>query len=256
MRAHFSEKFAVPFNEDSDRWPWQVPGISSEPLITLEELQRAANRAKPSKATGQTGISNELLKAIMQTEEGQTLLLAMFRQIHASPTVVSAEFFEGLVVLIEKTACVTLPRDVRPIVLTECVCKWIAAICIRRTLDVWPTPLEVMGGIAGIQLAEVVKVAQVMAVQSAMYDDGFVYLRLDITGAFDSADIPSMLEYLARHAQSTQMTSCASLHYMMTRQTLRFFLGWGVEGDHEERNCARWRAFSAHFRGVDGHDVR
>ena len=134
--------------------------------------------------------------------------------------------FDGLVVLIEKTRCVSAPRDLRPIVLTEVLIKIVCSIVMDRTVSTWPAPHELLGGMPGIQVAETLKCAQALFSQSAMYRDEYIYLRLDIAGAFDNSDINSLLRLFEDHYHPQVASSCRFMQRMMQNQRLRFtFLG-------------------------------
>ena len=221
----FHDKFSQPFDDQVCQWPWLVE-VGAESPIAESEVLYHVSKAKCGRTSGPSGVSHELLKEIVTTPRGVKYLTRLINCMHADPQHVPPHMFDGLVVLIEKTRCVSAPRDLRPIVLTEVLIKIVCSIVMDRTVSTWPAPHELLGGMPGIQVAETLKCAQALFSQSAMYRDEYIYLRLDIAGAFDNSDINSLLRLFEDHYHPQVASSCRFMQRMMQNQRLRFtFLG-------------------------------
>ena len=191
-------------------------------LITMAELSQKVQLLKDAKTTGASGVSAELLKCMMVFPEGGSYLLAVVNALHRHPERFDPDIFRGLVILLPKCAAVTEPQQVRPIVLTECLVKLVASIAVARTLDTWRCHYEMLGGLSGVQVAEVIWAAKTMLARSRMFQDSYVYLRIDISAAFDSLEHAAVLRKFRAQRRPDAAVSFGFLEWLLSHQRLLF----------------------------------
>ena len=130
--------------------------------------------------------------------------------------------FQGLVVLLAKEKVVTHPKQLRPIVLAEALTKLTARIAAARILVSWPLPPEMLGGRPGGQVAEAVWVAKRMFMRSAMFADRYVYLKVDISAAFDSLEHAAVQADMTRFFHPSHAISARFIDFLLLNQSLHF----------------------------------
>ena len=100
--------------------------------ISKEELEKAARKLKPGKATGLDNIQNEMLYSLLQAHPD--VILKLFNDILTSGNIPS-EWVIGLVVPIYKKGQKSDPSNYRGISLTSCFGKLFLSILNNRLID-------------------------------------------------------------------------------------------------------------------------
>lgn len=221
LQGHFALKFCASDPSSDTPLPWNIEAVT-EVLPELPEIHRHISQLKNGKTTGPSGISNDFITAVMQLDGGPAAVQHALHTIIQSPKAVPSEVFYGLVVLLAKEKVVLEPKHVRPIVLTETLTKLAARICSARVVQHWPQPPEMMGARPGAQVAEAIWVAKRMFMTSRMYEDQYVYIKIDIAAAFDSMKHSAVRDDLVRYYHPSHGASARFLDFLLTHQVLHF----------------------------------
>ena len=222
LQAFFASRFSGAPPLPLDALPWHSLMDSVEILPGLPEIHAHVLKLKPGKTTGITGMSNDFLHGVMQVPGGAEALQRALHDLLCFPERVQSVAFHGLVLLLAKVPVVTEPKHVRPIVLTKCLTKLAARIATARVVAAWPNQPEMMGGRSGGQVAEAVWIAKHMLMRSCMFRDQYVYLKVDVSAAFDSLQHAAVQGELVRYFHVSHATSARFLDFLITHQVLQF----------------------------------
>ena len=164
--------------------------------ITSHEVQVALGTLKLGKTSGATGMSNEFLVALGRVEGGMALLLSLLNTMLLQGNMPN-DLLVGIACLVPKSPSITLPSQIRPILLLEVVQKLFASLLMRRLAPHWPPVHAQLGAIPGGQPVEALFAAQQMVNVVNVRGQEPLFLKLDIKGAFDNLRHASVADLLA-----------------------------------------------------------
>ena len=158
----------------------------------------------------------------MSAVHGDCLLCSLVNTVLGDAYSVSSNMFEGLAVLVPKVRTVLEPKHTRPIVLGEASEKLVTKIAVARLMRTASMPLCMLGGRRGGQVADEVFVARRMMSLSAMCEYGYVYVKLDISAAYDSVGHGPVLSHLDSLYRPDVHDSLRYMHALFVGTTLGF----------------------------------
>ena len=179
--------------------------------ITTEEVHKALGKLKMGKTSGASGMSNELLMALGNAEDGLALLLRILNCmfIHGQ---MPPDLHLGIACLIPKSTGVTVASQIRPILLLEVLQKLYAGILMQRLAPHWPPLNCQLGAVSGGQPIEALFAAQHMVALATVTNKDPLFVKLDIKGAFDNLRHASVAAFLARMPE----TACYEAMRLLT----------------------------------------
>ena len=172
-----------------------------------------------------------LLKAICNLDGGVECLLRLLGHVFDDPACDADVLYRGLAVLVPKVSCVLEPKQTRPLVLTETITKLAARVAMHRVLESWPVVDECMGGRRGLQVSHAVFTAKTMLAKSKVFDCDAVFVKLDLSSAYDSLSHAAVVDEVLRWYVPSTSKSCRFLLHMITASSVAFHclgVSWNI----------------------------
>ena len=141
----------------------------------------------------------ELLRHLASAALGLDILTFMLNSLLRDPASAHCALGTGWVVLLPKTVWIDHASGFRPIVCGEVFAKLAARLATLRVTASWPVPDCCFGSVKTCGLPEALYIVKHIAQESAGLDDSTVFLQLDLSRAFDSLYIHSLLQFLVDH---------------------------------------------------------
>ena len=164
----------------------------AEPDFTQQEVSHAVLQMKTGKTTGMSHVSVELLRCLVARLLGLHALTAMLNAFLWDPLTCSVELAAGWVILLPKTLWVNHAQQFRPIVCGEAFAKLAAKLATCRVVHPWAVP-SCFGSVSGKGLPEALYIAKHAAESSALLPTAPVFLQLDLSQAFNSLLVNSIV---------------------------------------------------------------
>ena len=196
----------------------------AEPDFSEHEVFRAVGRPKCGKTTGMSKVSVELLRSLVATPLGLHALAVMLNAFLHEPEQANLELSFGWVILLPKSSYVSDAKGFRPIVCGEVFAKLAAKMATDRLVDGWAVPACCFGSVAGKGLAEALYIVKHAAQTSACLPSGTVFVQVDLSQAFDSLFVNSILSFIRGCWSSTTALSASLLRWVLLHSRLRFQL--------------------------------
>ena len=191
-------------------------------------------KLKSGKTTGMSRVSAELLKHLVGLSYGLLVLTDLLNMVLKDPAQANLHLAEGWVILLPKKSWVQDATDFRPIVCGEVFAKLAAKLATARVVSSWPVPRSCFGCVANKGVAEAIYVIKHAAQESAGLAEPPVFVQLDVSRAFDSLNINSVLQYMIDHWSSASAKSAGLLRWVLLHSRLRFQLfdasWWCLQG--------------------------
>ena len=204
---------------------WDFQGLPvAEPDFSEHEVFRAVGRLKCGKTTGMSKVSVELLRSLVETPLGLHALAVMLNAFLHGPEQANLELSFGWVILLPKSSYVSDAKGFRPIVCGEVFAKLAAKMATDRLVDGWAVPACCFGSVAGKGLAEALYIVKHAAQTSACLPSGTVFVQVDLSQAFDSLFVNSILTFIRGCWSSTTALSASLLRWVLLHSRLRFQL--------------------------------
>ncbi|OLP99350.1 hypothetical protein AK812_SmicGene18103 [Symbiodinium microadriaticum] len=190
--------------------------------FTYDEISKAVQHLKPGKTSGMTGISAELVKALWQDGDGQSIISCFCNSLLSTDDPPS-DLDGGFVALLPKVAHVQTASQIRPIHLVEVCQKLFSYLLIQRLQGVWHKPAQQHGALQGGQTLDALATAQwIVASESFREQSGRVWLNTDITSAFDSLKHTALIHFVLKHTPHDRLLEAHRLVRMVLCPTLNF----------------------------------
>lgn len=230
IRTHFTQVFAgTPAEERNRECLAPLARIHANlkdttPLpIQESELTTTLANLKLRKTSGPTGISNELLLALAQSDDGKALLLQILNNMF-----VHGDFPEditgGIVCLIPKVNQAKSGSAARPILLLETLQKVLAKILMDRLKPMWPPLSMQVGAVPGGQAIEALFAAHSMLSIAKVTACNHLFIKLDLKGAFDNIKHSSIASFLASLPPTAAWEADRLLRLILQQRLLFQFL--------------------------------
>ena len=184
----------------------------------------AVSTMKAGKTTGMSKVSAELLKNLVALPFGLYLLTDLINTFLRDPDAANLHLADGWVILLPKKAWVTDAADFRPIVCGEVFTQLAAKLATARVVSTWPMPSACFGCVGGKGVPEAIYLVKHAVQESAGLAEPPVLVQLDVSRAFDSLHINSVLQYMIDHWASASAKSAALLRWILLHSRLRFQL--------------------------------
>ena len=213
VRDHFSGVFCKPqssYEQDSVQESLRTLRDRAATAIqpySHQEICDAVGKRKKGKTAGISGISNDFLAVLVETEDGRCILQQTFNLLLEKGFHDVPELKRCLVVLLPKVQHVTAASDPRPICLLETLHKVHCRLITNRLLQVWPKARFQFGALPGGQLLDALFCGQSFLERESLQDSTNIYVILDIKKAFDSVRYHDLLTQFGKftpHAQSLE----------------------------------------------------
>ena len=164
--------------------------------FTAEELDRATSETKLGKSAGETGITYELMRAVTQTELS-VHVLDMFNGVLDGSIDVPPQWLLRRVIVLPKVPRPIAPRDLRPIVLSDCCGKLFTKLLLYRLREYFhPNQAGQLCGSPGCQALEGAAALQQLTYEAEAFAKPLVVVKLDIHAAFDCLQHHAIAKYL------------------------------------------------------------
>ena len=220
VKDYFVHKFASP-SEPSMCFT-DLP--CTEPDFTQQEVCQAVLQMKTGKTTGMSHVSVELLRCLVALPLGLHALTSMLNAFLRDPSTCSVELAAGWVILLPKALWVHHAQQFRPIVCGEVFAKLAAKLATSRVVHQWAVPTCCFGSVAGKGLPEALYIAKHAAESSALLPTPPVFVQLDLSQAFDSLFVNSILAFMKEHWAASTGLSASLLRWLLVHSRLRFEL--------------------------------
>lgn len=207
VKAHFDERFG---RQHGPPLSFQLLP-DTEPDFTCAEVASAVGTLKAGKTTGMSKVSAELLKHLVGLPFGLYLLTELLNAFLRDPGTANLHLADGWVILLPKKAWVTDAADFRPIVCGEVFTKLAAKLATARVVSSWPLPSSCFGCVGGKGVSEAIYLVKHAVQESAGLAEPPVLVQLDVSRAFDSLHINSILQYMIDHWASASAKSATLL---------------------------------------------
>ena len=227
VRTHFAQVFsATPAKQRDQECSQSLHTLSAhmgatKPLpIASPELHTALLKLHRGKTSGASGMSNEFLLAAAQHTEGEHLLLQalndMFLQGNFHP-----DLTRGVACLIPKIQQAKTANDIRPILLLEVLQKVFCRILMTRLQPLWCPLFAQLGAVPGGQAIEALFAAHSMMSIAKVMHKHYLFIKMDLKGAFDNLKHASVAQFLASLPPSAAWEAKRLLQLLLS-QTLDF----------------------------------
>ena len=175
----------------------RVPRFEKPALITLEEVNSVLSTCKAGKSCGEDGISYEFLQTLALTDLG-VHLVDLFNSILFQTAEIPSTWLVSRLTFIPKVSCPSLPKHLRPIVLSSTPSKLFTKILLTRLRPFFPPPsANQIACIKGSQTLDGSTCLQHVIHLSQEYGLPLIAIKLDISSAFDHLSHDSVASYLA-----------------------------------------------------------
>ena len=177
--------------------------------ITEEELDRALAEAKRGRSAGETGITYEFLQIIACTGL-KVHMLDMLNGIMDGSIAVPVQWLLHRITFLPKTPQPCMPKDLRPIVLSDCFGKIFTKILLHRLRDLFPpNQAGQLCGTKGCQALEGAAALQQLTYEANAFGQPLVVLKLDIQAAFDTLSHAAIARFMC------ELSPCHELFLLM-----------------------------------------
>ena len=167
------------------------------PHITATEISNALTSTKPGKSCGEDGISYELLTHIMHTDLS-IHLVDLFNSVLFQVTDIPPSWLTSRLTFIPKIKTPSVPKDLRPIVLSPTPAKVFSKILLTRLRPTVPPPTaNQIACIPGSQTLDGSACLQHLIHLSQEYKLPLIAIKLDVSSAFDHLSHDSIASFLA-----------------------------------------------------------
>ena len=241
VKDHFSQVFSQPSENEEDeavkrclRTLRELCSPTNCVPFTQDEIRSAVHALKLNKTAGPTGMSNEFLRSLIQTDEGIDILQHFLTALlhHGSDDM--QNFKQSMVALVPKLQQVCGPSDLRPICMLETMHKLFCKLLVSRLLDVWPPPKHQYGGLPGGQVLHALLGVHSFLERESLQGAPCIYVSLDIKKAFDSVRYQHLLQHIIDVTPASHAPEALRLCHMLLHPTLNFeFEGrsWQLEAN-------------------------
>ena len=198
LRQFYAQKFASPNPPGLALAMVESHAASSDSFrpFLMDELDQALAEAKRGKSAGETGITYELLQAVAQSELREHLL-DMFNGVFDGSMPVPQQWLVHRVTFLPKIPRPLAPKDLRPIVLSDCCGKLFSKLLLYRLRDLFlPNTAGQLCGSAGCQALEGAAALQQLTYQANAFHKPLIAVKLDIQSAFDTLDHQAVAVFL------------------------------------------------------------
>ncbi len=182
----------------------------AEPDFTQQEVSHAVLQMKTGKTTGMSHVSVELLRCLVALPLGLHALTAMLNAFLWGPLTCSVGLAAGWVILLPKTLWVNHAQQFRPIVCGEAFAKLAAKLATCRVVHPWAVP-----PVSGKGLPEALYIAEHAAESSALLPTAPVFFQLDLSQAFNSLFVNSILAFMKEPWAASTALSASLLRWLL-----------------------------------------
>ncbi|CAE7223910.1 unnamed protein product [Symbiodinium sp. CCMP2592] len=200
--------------------------------ITMDELKSAVQKGKRGVSVSQDGTSQELLLGIMNADGGAVAMQEWFNRLLSTGDLPD-DWYRWLMVVLPKTACPTLPRELRPICMSSAISKTFCRILLERA----KRGVQAMGPcqLAGPhkQTCDYVFCAHRLMSLDHEWGAGFAYLKVDIEKAFDCVSRVALCDYLESKLGRSHELRIWQL--LLSRTFLSLETSWGASEIEAQR---------------------
>ena len=185
-------------------FPFRQVAVSQD--FTIMELRQAIAKGKNGKATGDDGVSHELLVAINREPQGEQKFLAWFNRILHGIEPMPKDWAKTIMIVLPKCSRPDKVKQLRAICLGSAANKIFARMLLERAKPAlhYSGPFQNLG--AGRQTVDYVWVVSRMMALDHEWKCGLYFVKLDIEKAFDSLHRGKFLSRL-----SSKMGPCEEL---------------------------------------------
>ena len=183
-------------------------------------------RGKNSKSVGADLVPQEMLKDIVSTSEGLTLLTGFYNRVFQSRSLPS-QWSQSLMTLLAKISKPQGGKDLRPLMVTSHVCKTYSRILVTRLMGhLSPNgPEQCCAG--GRQTADMLFALQNTMQVAAEWGQSLAVLKIDLSKAFDCVRRPSLASTLAEEIGPHQPWEVAALIGLLKEGVTKVDTLWG-----------------------------
>ncbi|CAE7274880.1 CBWD5, partial [Symbiodinium sp. KB8] len=200
-------------------------------LFDDSEIQQSVGKLRLGKASGMSGVSAELIRALAQLPEG----LAVVR--HHMNTLLRdgeppADYYKAYVALIEKCPQVSRARDLRPINLLEVLNKLFMGLLTTRMQPTVPCYPCQFAGRPGHQTLDALSTAHHLVDRETKWNKSSVWISLDVSAAFDSLALSQVGAFLHEEVGPHCRWEALRMFQVMKHSHLEFhYMGqqWSVD---------------------------
>ena len=162
------------------------------PDINPQELERALAKGKSGKSVGIDGVSLELLRAIVEQEEGIVQLTTWFSSILHSG-ILPSDWSSTLMVLLPKLRLPKEVKDTRPIAIGCAAEKLFCRIVLERCKDKCQVIKPWQCSAPGRQSCDYIHAIHRLLESEREWQKGLAIVKIDFKRAFDSVDRHKLL---------------------------------------------------------------
>ena len=202
LRRHFSLKYVPPDLPPPDL-PHRILCAIDQPIpppsyITVDEIRNVINTCKNGKSSGNDGISYEFLAALLSSDLAPHFA-DFFNSILFGSTPIPDSWLVSRLTFLPKVPLPSLPKDLRPIVLSSTPGKIFTKILLFRLRPHFPLPVaNQLACIPGSQPMEGSTCLQHVVHLSQEYGLPLIAIKLDVASAFDHLSHSSVAKFLAQ----------------------------------------------------------
>ena len=166
--------------------------------ITVEEIQNVINTCKNGKSAGDDGISYEFLAALSHSDLAP-FLADWFNDILFGVSSIPDSWLISRLTFLPKVDVPSLPKHLRPIVLSSTPAKVFTKVLLFRLRPHFPVPVaHQLACIPGCQTLDGSACLQHLIHLSQEYKLPLVAIKLDVASAFDHLSHSSIARFLAQ----------------------------------------------------------
>lgn len=174
---------------------FQSAVLGLQTVFSAEACARKVAKMSVGKAADSTGLTSELLKAMLSTDGFWPLLAAFFVSISLLHRDVLAEWLHIPLCLLPKVRRPTAPNDLRLVVLANILEKLYRRVLYKASLPLLPLLHFNVGGRPGHQCADLSLSLRLVASRAASHKVVFI-AKVDFQAAFDSVCQEDVLDCL------------------------------------------------------------
>ena len=209
LRQHFMLKYTPP-DAVLPHLPQQILCSIDQPLpapdlITVDEIRTIVDTCKMEKSAGRDGISYEFIAALVNSDLAEHLV-DWFNSILFGSTAIPDEWLVSHLTFLPKIPLPSLPKHLRPIVLSSTPSKIFTKLLLYRLRPSFPLPVaNQLACIRGSQPLDGSACLQHAVHLSQEYALPLIAIKLDVASAFDHLShsaIATFLSHCGPHLES------------------------------------------------------
>ena len=177
--------------------------------FTDSDVEAALEETKPGKSAGETGITYEFMRAVWQSEL-RTQVLDFINGVLDESIPLPPEWLQHRVTFLPKIPKPCAPKDLRPIVLSDCFGKLFTKLILYRLREIFPSNRAgQLCGSPGCQALEGAAALQQLTYQANAFHKPLVVVKLDIHAAFDSLRHDAIAKFMC------DLPPCQDMYILM-----------------------------------------